>query len=153
MRIVAVAKPDLTERRQKALDGATNAVIGTGINLTLAAFAGLVGGRLHPKAPQVIYSVLATGIGIYSAEHHPQIGSMLTSGGMIAGGSLLMQAIVAQISGQRPEDVPTSPTDVAARVGRTVSASTLTPPPATTPRPTELMAVQVTPTPSDAARG
>jgi len=141
-------RPQYTERRRKNIDQATSAVIGAAANLGVAAVAGLVGGRLHPDAPQILYSVFATVTGFIVAEENPTMGNMLTAGGMVSGAGLVLRAVIAAVSKTSPAALPSSPFDVANRIAEVVSAS---PAPTSTPTPTPSgtpRSSYITPTPT-----
>ena len=92
---VVAVKPNFNEAQKRALDAGTNAVVGTLANVTIAAAAGLIGGRIHPRAPEVLYAVLSVGIGVGVVERNPAIGTMLASGGMVAMAGMAMRAVAA----------------------------------------------------------
>ena len=139
-------RPQYTERRKKNIDQATSAVIGVAANLGVAAVAGLVGGRIHPDAPPILYSILATITGFIVAEENPTMGNVLTASGMVSGASLIMKGVVAVIVKTSASAVPSSPFDVANRVAQAVSP---TPTPSATPSPSETPRVPyITPTPT-----
>jgi hypothetical protein len=146
-------RPEYTERRKKNIDQATSAVLGAAANLGVAAVAGLVGGRLHPEAPQVLYSVFATATGYIVAEENPTMGGMLTAGGMVAGAGLVLRAVISLVTKTAPSSLPSSPFDVANRVAQVVSSSPTVSP---SPTPTAVAAAAtpgvpyITPTPSRA---
>lgn len=126
------AAPKLSDGQRRALDAGANAVIGTVANISIAVAAGLVGGRIGPRAPQVIYAILATGIGVSVADRNQAVGTMLASGGMIALSGMAMKAAVAAITNR---EVSTDPFDVAERVGRVVYEDPSTPAPTPAPPP------------------
>lgn len=129
----------LSEHQKKAIDAGTSAVVGMLTNVGLAAVAGLIGGSIHPRAPQVIYSLLAVGVGVGIAEKNGPMGTMLVTGGMVSASSLVMQAIASKLSSG--DHVATDPFSIADRVGRSI-ASTPTPsatqPPSPSPAPSAI---------------
>lgn len=134
-------RPEISDHRRVALDAATNAVLGTAANLAIAAFSGLLGGRIHPSAPQVIYSILAVGTGVYIADKNRAVGAMLASGGMVIGSQIVLRTVVAKVTGRSAAEVPADALSVANRVGQSVSGS---------PAPT-LPAATAAPSPSPSA--
>lgn len=136
-------RPNFNEAQRRALDAGTNAVVGTLANVTIAAMAGLVGGRMHPRAPEVLYAIFSVGIGVGVAERNPAIGTMLASGGMVAMAGMAMRAVATAITGS---SVSTDPFELASRVGQavgepsdapTTAATGPQPPAATTAAATE----------------
>lgn len=130
---VVAVKPNFNEAQKRALDAGTNAVIGTLANVTIAAAAGLIGGRIHPRAPEVLYAVMSVGIGVGVVEKNPAIGTMLASGGMVAMAGMAMRAVASAITGS--QDVSTDPFELAGRVGRAVGEAPTSAPPQSATEP------------------
>lgn len=122
-RAAKAVRPELTEHRKKAINAGTSAIIGLGASLGIAAAAGLVGGRLHPVAPQILYTLFASVIGFVVVEKNQAMGNTLLVGGMLNGAQLVLRGVAVLLSNGAATDVPSNPFDVAQRVAQAVSQS------------------------------
>lgn len=134
LRAARAVKPDLTAQQRHSLSNGTVAVIGTVANLSLAVCSGLIGGRLHPLAPQAIYALLATTGGVLLSSRNQAVGSSMTSAGMVVAAQLALRGVATLLWPGR--DVPTDAVGLANTIGRTFSQPQPTPLPPAVPHET-----------------